>query len=71
MINEQPQQNAGNGNPNMDDSPQDDMDYEDYQDDTGEPDYWYCFSCEYSCAQRPAWGGQCPRCTAIMEPEYW
>jgi len=44
-------------------------DFED-EDENTEPDYYYC-GCGYNCASRPTFGGQCPKCTAIMEEGYF
>lgn len=45
----------------------DDRDDEDFED---EPDYFLCYSCGHSTTINHAgWG--CPRCTAIMSPEYY
>jgi rubrerythrin len=63
-------------NPNQKQQPED-IDPEDFYDDDdmdddaeGEPDYYYCNSCGYSTVTNHGnWG--CPRCTAIMEPEYF
>lgn len=49
-------------------------DYDDYfedDDNDGEPDYWECLCCNYSCIKRPAFGGQCPKCSARMEEGYF
>lgn len=31
---------------------------------------WVCNSCGKVESERPAWGGQCPRCGCVMEEEY-
>lgn len=47
-----------------------DPDFEDDDDKDDGPDYYAC-GCGYTCLTRPAWGGQCPKCTAIMEEGYY
>jgi rubrerythrin len=44
---------------------------DDESEDNQGPDYWYCNVCGYSCVERPAWGGQCPRCGPVMEEGYY
>lgn len=46
------------------------IDFDD-QDESLEPDYYECLCCGYSCAKRPTFGGQCPKCTAHMEEGYF
>ncbi len=43
----------------------------DDEDNDGTPDYYYCPSCGHSSAERPAWGGQCPKCITHMEEGYF
>lgn len=35
------------------------------------PDYYECFCCGYDCVERPAFGGNCPKCGAHMEEGYF
>jgi hypothetical protein len=37
----------------------------------GTPDYYYCPCCGHTCAERPAFGGQCPKCITHMEEGYF
>lgn len=47
-------------------------DFSDEDDDSNlGPDYWECLSCGHSSVERPAFGGQCPKCTAQMEEGYY
>lgn len=39
------------------------------EDDEG-TNCWVCTSCGQVEADRPAWGGQCPKCGCQMEEEY-
>lgn len=56
-------------NPN-DDLPDDDNYDEHDNDSSGEPDYYVCNSCGYTCVKyHGGWG--CPKCTAIMEEAYY
>lgn len=48
-----------------------DFEYVDDEDEDTGPDYYYCNCCGYSCVNRPAWGGQCPRCGPVMEEGYF
>lgn len=42
---------------------------DDFGDDYA-PDYYLCNSCGYNCVENHGgWG--CPRCTALMEPQYY
>lgn len=46
----------------------DDYDEDDFDDET--PDYYLCYCCGYTTiTDYGGWG--CPRCTAIMSPEYY
>lgn len=50
----------------------DPSDCDDYEDDDiqEEPDYYLCYCCGHSTTiNHGGWG--CPRCTAIMSPEYY
>lgn len=48
----------------------DDFYFDDDEEEQGEPDYYYCYGCGKSTLNDPGgWG--CPRCGAIMEPEYY
>lgn len=51
--------------------PEDPIDDWDEGDDSEDsPDYYYCYSCFYSTVvDHGGWG--CPRCSAIMSPEYY
>jgi hypothetical protein len=49
----------------------DDCCYEDDPDTNTEPDFYECLSCGHSCAERPAWGGKCPKCMTQMEEGYF
>lgn len=48
-----------------------DFEWDDDGEDDGNPDYWECCSCNYTCGERPAWGGQCPKCGSHMEEGYF
>ena len=44
--------------------------FDDDEEQQEEPDYYYCNCCGYSCVtDHGSWG--CPRCTAIMEAQYY
>ena len=48
-----------------------DIEDEDDGEESG-PDYYECFCCGYSCSPSTyRMGGQCPKCTAIMEEGYF
>lgn len=50
--------------------PMDDWDCDEEDGDQEEYDYYYCYSCYYSCVtDHGGWG--CPRCSAIMSGEYY
>lgn len=50
-----------------DDEPE--WDFNDDPDNEDDDTYYICYCCNYSCVERPAWGGQCPKCGAIMNEE--
>lgn len=50
---------------------EEDPEFEIDDDEDGTPDYYVCFCCNHSCANRPSWGGQCPKCGAIMQEGYF
>lgn len=57
---------------NMTDEQDIDFDFEDDdEEDDGSPDYYECLCCNYSCGERSAWGGQCPKCGTHMEEGYF
>lgn len=49
----------------------DKLDDDDYEDgDNNTPDYYLCSSCGYTCVEKHGgWG--CPKCTAIMEEQFY
>ena len=54
----------------MSDEDFDDWGHDPEDDDDGTPDYWACYCCGTSTAQRQM-GNMCPTCGAYMEEEYF
>lgn len=46
-------------------------DFEDFEEDeSSEPDYYLCNACGYTCTTNYGLAG-CPKCTAIMEEQFY